>query len=449
MDAHLIDSQIYGHGWSTAESHELFSESRRVARWVAVLQALAVAQIDLGIIPGPAAQAIAALDADRLDLAAIGAETRRTGHSSAGLIRELQAHLPESAREYVYYGATVQDVSDTSAALELADLGSLLWRDLRHIEAGLLESAQQHRATAMIGRTHGQPGAPISFGFKVASWADEIARHIQRLRQARPRIIVGQLAGAVGVLGFYGADGPALRRRFCAELDLGDPGISWLSSRDRLAEFAGLSAMASSTLARMANEVYNLQRQEIGELSEGTSSANISSITMPHKRNPEGSEQIVVLARLIRTSAGLLTETMVGDHERDGRSWKTEWAVLPELGHYLLAALHLSCRLVDDLEVDADAMASALGRFPALSSQELLRRLSPRLGKHEAQAELQRCFRQGRLTGVDVADLVAEIAEPAELEGLDHPALGSAEAMVDEVVRRATARREAEPEAWA
>jgi adenylosuccinate lyase len=449
VDAHLIDSRIYGHGWSTPESHELFSESKRVARWVAVLRALAVAQADLGIIPASAAEAIAALDGDRLDLAAIGAETRRTGHSAAGLILELQAHLPESARDYVYYGATVQDVSDTSAALELADLGSMLWRDLRHVEAGLLDLARHHRATAMVGRTHGQPGAPISFGFKVASWADEVARHIERLRQARPRIIVGQLAGAVGVLGFYGADGPALRRRFCAELGLGDPGISWLSSRDRLAEFAGLSAMASSTLARMANEVYNLQRQEIGELSEGTPAANIGSITMPHKRNPEGSEQIVVLARMIRASAGLLTETMVGDHERDGRSWKTEWVALPELGHYLLATLHLSCRLVDELEVDVEAMASALGRSRSLSSQELLRRLSPRMGKHEAQAEIHRCFRQSRLTGVDVADLIAEIAEPAEMEGLDDPALGSAEAMVGEVVRRATERRSDEPAAWA
>ena len=124
MDAHLIDSAIFGHGWSTAESLALFAERARLARWVHVLKALAAAQADLGIIPDASARAIDGLDAGSLDPATVGAETRRTSHSAMGLVRELQARLPEQAREHVYYGATVQDVSDTAAALEIRDVGA-------------------------------------------------------------------------------------------------------------------------------------------------------------------------------------------------------------------------------------------------------------------------------------------------------------------------------------
>ncbi|MYA84879.1 MAG: adenylosuccinate lyase family protein, partial [Acidimicrobiaceae bacterium] len=254
MDAHLIDSAVYGHGWSTAESVAIFSERARLERWVHVLKALAAAQADLEIIPEASARAIDGLDARSLDPAALGAETRRTSHSTIGLVRELRSRLPEHAREHVYYGATVQDVSDTAAALEMRDVGGIVWRDLRAVEGSLLDLAVRHRDTPMLGRTHGQPGAPVTFGLKAASWADETARHLERWRQSRPRLVVGQLAGAVGALGFYGEFGLGLRRRFCERLGLGEPTISWLTARDRIADFASNAALVSATMARMANE---------------------------------------------------------------------------------------------------------------------------------------------------------------------------------------------------
>ena len=449
MDAHLIDSAVYGHGWSTAESVALFSERARLSRWVHVLKALAAAQAELAIIPEASAQAIDGLDADSLDAAALGAETRRTSHSAIGLVRALQARLPEHAREHVYYGATVQDVSDTAAALEMRAVGAIVWRDLRAVEGSLLGLALRHRDTPMLGRTHGQPGAPVTFGFKVASWADETARHVERWRQCRPRVVVGQLAGAVGVLGFYGELGPELRRRFCERLGVGEPAISWLTARDRIAEFANNAAVVSATMARMANEVYNLQRREIGEVAEAASEATMGSITMPHKRNPERSEQIVTLARLVRSAAGVLTETMVGDHERDGRTWKTEWVLLPEMCHYLLAQLDLARDLAAGVEVDAEAMAANLAGMGDFGSQELLRRLSARLGKHRANDELQHAYRQARQRGLPMAEVLEGIATPAELEGLDRPATGAAGAMVEAVVAAATERRAGESDEWA
>ena len=448
MDAHLIDSAVYGHGWSTAESVAIFSERARLERWVHVLKALAAAQADLEIIPEASARAIDGLDAQSLDPAALGAETRRTSHSTIGLVRELQSRLPEHAREHVYYGATVQDVSDTAAALEMRDVGGIVWRDLRAVEGSLLELAVRHRDTPMLGRTHGQPGAPITFGLKAASWADETARHLERWRQSRSRLVVGQLAGAVGALGFYGEQGPALRSRFCERLGLGEPTISWLTARDRIAEFASNAALVSATMARMANEVYNLQRREVGEVAEAASEATMGSITMPHKRNPERSEQMVTLARLVRSAAGVLTETMVGDHERDGRTWKTEWVLLPEMSHYLLAQLGLARGLAASIEVDAGVMAANLETMGDFGSQELLRRLSARLGKHRANDELQQAYRTVRLSGRPLAEVLAQVASPTELEGLDRPETGAAAAMVDAVVAAATGRRSGETDEW-
>ena len=449
MDAHLIDSAVYGHGWSTAESVAIFSERARLERWVHVLKALAAAQADLEIIPEASARAIDGLDAQSLDPAALGAETRRTSHSTIGLVRELQSRLPGHAREHVYFGATVQDVSDTAAALEMRDVGGIVWRDLRAVEGSLLDLAARHRDTPMLGRTHGQPGAPVTFGLKAASWADETARHLERWRQSRPRLVVGQLAGAVGALGFYGELGPGLRGRFCERLGLGEPTISWLTARDRIAEFASNAALVSATMARMANEVYNLQRREIGEVAEAASEATMGSITMPHKRNPERSEQMVTLSRLVRSAAGVLTETMVGDHERDGRTWKTEWVLLPELSHYLLAQLGLASGLAASIEVDAEAMAANLETMGDFGSQELLRRLSARLGKHRANDELQQAYRTARLSGRPLTEVLEQVASPAELEGLDRPETGAAAAMVDAVVAAATGRRSAETDEWA
>ena len=229
---------------------------------------------------------------------------------------------------------------------------------------------------------------------------------------------------------------------------MGEPAVSWIAARDRVAEFANNAAQVSATMARMANEVYNLQRREIGEVAEAASEATMGSFTMPHKRNPERSEQMVTLARLVRSAAGVLTETMVGDHERDGRTWKTEWVLLPEVCHYLLAQITMARDLAAGIEVDVEAMAANLRTMGDFGSQELLRRLSARFGKHRANDELQRAYRQARESGRPLSRALEGIATPAELEGLDQPSTGAARTMVDTVIAAASERRAKESDDW-
>jgi adenylosuccinate lyase len=447
---------MYRHLWGTEEARAIFDERARVRSWLAILVALAEAQAELQIVPAEAARAIrAGAVAERLDLGFVAQETRRTGHSTLGLIHGLQRILPESAVEWVYYGITVQDLTDSWMALAMRSVGSILWRDLRAIEELLLGLAERYRDTPMAGRTHGQGGSPITFGLKAASWADEVGRHLERLRQGAPRWLVGQLAGAVGTLAFFGEAGPELRRRFCERLGLADPAVSWTTSRDRIAEFTSLLALVTGTLARIGNEVYQLQRPEIAELREPTRPGAVGSITMPHKRNPEAAEHLVTLWRLVRATAGTTLEGMVQEHERDGRGWKAEWLAFPEACMLTVTALDLAKRLLEGLEVDETRMAGgawAPGGFAA--SEALLAALAPRMGKHQAQDLLQRVLGEAQQQGrsLEAAVAGAEVAReipPDELRSLlEWPSTGAAGAMVDEVVRRARERRAADPEAW-
>jgi len=452
----LTDSELYGHLWGTPEARAIFEERARLQSWLDVLAALAAAQAEMGIVPAEAAVAIErGARVELLDLGFVAEETRRTGHSTLGLIRGLERVLPEEARGWVYHGATVQDVTDTWAALAMRRVSRIVWRDLRAVEGSLLDLAARHRDTPMAGRTHGQPGALITFGFKAAGWADEVRRHLDRLREGGPRWFVGQLGGAVGTLGFFGEQGPELRRRFCARLGLSDPGISWTSARDRLAEFALVLAMVAQTLARIGNEVYQLQREEIGELVEPASPEQVGSITMPHKRNPERAEHLVTLARLVRAQAAVILEGMVAEHERDGRAWKAEWPAFPEVCLLTATALDLARDLVEGLEVRVEAMAAGVERRRGyLASEQVLAALAPKLGKHRAQALLQEVLARGRREGLAMDEALRSAPELAahldagEIRRALEPRPGSAPQQVDEALARIRAARERDPETW-
>ena len=449
MTSRITDSAMYGHLWGTPESRAIFTETARLQGWLDVLAALARAQAAEGIIPAAAADAITrCARVELLDLDEVAEQTRLSGHSTLGLIRGLRGVIPDDAFQFVYVGATVQDVTDTWTSMASRSIGALVWRDLRRVEELLLELAEQHRDTLVAGRTHGQPGSPVTFGWKAASWADEIRRHLDRLAEGGPRWLVGQLGGGVGTLAFHGPAGLAVRRRFCAELGLADPVISWLAARDRVAEFGGVLAMVTGTLARVGGEVYELQRPEIGELRERAGDGVVGSITMPHKRNPEGSEHLDTLARLVRASSGVLLEGMVAQHERDGRSWKAEWVALPEVCLLTATALQTAIRLLEGLEVDAEAMRANLDSFTG--SEHALALLSEHMGKHAAQQALQLALSQGLTAGRSMtqalqdAGLLAAATSSAEAA----PDPGSAGAMVDLVLAHARAARAAAGTSW-
>ncbi len=429
---------MYRHGWTTPEAEAILSEPARVATWLHILGVLAHEQAAMGFIPPESARAIAALHVDELDLEAVAEGTRQTSHSTLGFIRILQQALPEAAREHVYFGITVQDLTDTWFGMVMRDIGELVLADLRECEASCITLALDHRETVMPGRTHGQTGSPITFGFKAATWADEIERQVRRVEEGMPRWSVGQLAGATGAMGFFDGRGRELRARVCTGLGLGDPGVSWTSTRDRVAEFGSTMASVCATLARIGNEIYELQRTEIGELREARSPGTVGSITMPHKRNPERSEHLDTLARVARAAAGVLLEAQVGSHERDGRAWKSEWFALPEVALVSATAARQAADLLVGLEVDQKAMQDHVRADITWASQQILVGLSAQLGKHRAQELLQVVLESppGHEAVIDKVAAAAGIDPDEVRQWAIAPDVREAIAMTDDVLGR-------------
>lgn len=442
MTSHPMDSAIYGHLWGTPEVSRLIDDRGRTQAWLDILAALALAQAEVGIVPARAAEQIALhADVSLLDLEAVGAETRRTGHSTLGLIRCLQGVLPHDAREWVYYGATVQDLSDTWTALLIRDVSAIVDRELARLEESAGRLAAEHATTIMGGRTHAQVGLPVTFGFKAAVWLSELRRHRQRLADGAQRWSMVQLGGAVGTMEFWGDRALPLLDAFARRLDLRAPDIAWLTARDGVAEFVSVLGMATATVGKIGQEVLQLQRPELGEVREGATPGVVGSITMPHKVNPEISEHLVTLARVVRSHVGLALEAMLQEHERDGRAWKTEWIVLPEVCNLSAAALAFAGTLLERLEVDPARMRSNLEACGGYAlSEPVLRTLSPLIGKHSAHDLLHRVAMRGIAEGMAFGDALA--AEPEvlavltveELAGLLDPAAGIGAA--PEFVRR-------------
>jgi adenylosuccinate lyase len=274
-------------------------------------------------------------------------------------------------------------------------------------------------------------------------WAAEIRRHRERIGDGASRWLVGQLGGAAGTGSLWGESRRALQDRFFDLLGLGRPEGPWISARDRVAEFGSVLAMICATLGKIGNEVLELQRPEIGEISEPITPGAVGSITMPHKRNPERSEHLVTLARLARAEAGVLLESMVVEHERDGRAWKAEWAAFPELCRLTATSLGLGRDLVEGLSVDPAAMAANMVRGGGyLFSERVMAALAAKVGKQSAHllvyeasmagVEGGRSFREA----LEAVPAITDVLSAADLDELLDPAaaVGQAPDMVDEIL---------------
>jgi adenylosuccinate lyase len=311
------------------------------------------------------------------------------------------------------------------------------------VDGALATLARRHRDTPMAGRTHGQQGVPITFGFKVAVWLAELRRHDRRFAEIAARMDTAQLCGGVGSLSSLGPRGLDVQRRFAERLGLRPPLISWTTSRDVLAEWCGLLTLVTGTADRIGHEVVNLQRSEIGEVKEGIVAGTVGSITMPHKRNPEIGEHLGTLARLVRHLGAAVQEGLVHDHERDGRAWKTEWHAIPEATMLAGRAVELLAELAAGLEVDAARMRANLeASGGSVLSEALLLAIAPRIGRDSAHRLIYETSIAARERGQTFIESVrASAAIRAALGDCDLDALldparhtGQCAAMVDRVL---------------
>ena len=237
--------------YATPEMRAIFDARKQVQYWLDVEAALARVQARLGLIPASAAEEISRkARAEAIDMEKLQHGARLVGYPILSLIQQLADLCEGEAGGYVHWGATTQDIMDTAVVLQLRDVLECLTRDLETLINILCSLAQRHCRTVMAGRTHGQHALPITFGFKVAVWIDELRRHSERFEQCRPRLLRCQFGGAVGTLASLGSDGWKVHRALAEELRLDPAPIAWHTARDSLCEFVALCSMLSATLGR-------------------------------------------------------------------------------------------------------------------------------------------------------------------------------------------------------
>ena len=349
-----IDTGRYG----TPEMKKIFEEETRIQKMLDVEAALAWAHAEVGNIPKKDAEKIAAAASTKhVKLNRIKEIEREIKHDTASLVRAL-AEACEPSGAYVHLGATSYDIVDTATALQLKEALGIIENRLNDFEKILMEQASQYKNTFMMGRTHGQHALPTTLGFKFAVWMREISRHIQRLRQCKPRVLVGKMSGAVGVQAGLGQHAMKIQKLVMQRLGIKAAEISTqIVQRDRYAEFVCLFAMIASTLDNFATEIRQLQRPEIGELFEPFElEKRVGSSTMPHKRDPETCETTCGLARIVRSLVIPALENVVTWHERDMTQSSAERFIIPETCILIDHMLFSMSKVVANLYADEQRM---------------------------------------------------------------------------------------------
>jgi 3-carboxy-cis,cis-muconate cycloisomerase len=445
MTSTAFDSFYFRDRFGTAAMRALWDDRETHQRWLDVEAALAEAEAELGVIPAAAAREIAqAARIDQLDLQSMKAEFDTTWNPVVPLINALRKVVSPRAARYVHWGATSKNIFDTGLTLQIKDAYILVLDDLDALGDSLASLAERHRETVMAGRTHGQHATPITFGFKAAVWLDEVHRQQQRLREARPRILVGEFGGAVGTLASLGRVGLRVEKRLMQKLGLAEPVIPVKTAGDRVAEFVLLLCMLSATLGKIAQNIYNLQQTDIDEVTEPTE-GKVGSSAMPHKQNPVASGSVVFLGRLLRANAGPALDYIHAEWEDDHRQGETAWKFVPEACLLMAAQLLTLRRVLDGLIVKPDNMRRNLERQQGLSGSEaLLMALAGPLGRDAAHELVRKLSAEAATTGVAFSELVARdpvvtanLAKKDLTRALDlRNQVGLAAMFVDRVVER-------------
>jgi len=302
------------------ELKEVFGEERRLQFLLDVEAALARAHASVGNIPKGAADEIsrkASVKVVKVNrVKEIESETK---HDVMAVTRALSEVCKGDAGKYVHLGATSYDVVDTANALQFTAATTYIQRGMKELRKTLVGLAKKYKKTVMLGRTHGQHTIPITFGLKMAGYAMEVDRHLERMHECKSRLLVGKLSGAVGTGAALGKHALKLQENMLKDLKLGVEDVSTqIVCRDRYNELLGVLSNIATSMEKFATEIRNLQRDEIGEVAEAfEAKRQVGSSTMPHKRNPITCEQICGLARVVRSFMIPTFENAVQWHERD------------------------------------------------------------------------------------------------------------------------------------
>jgi 3-carboxy-cis,cis-muconate cycloisomerase len=347
---------VFDHPWLSAllgdaEIAQYFAADAELQAMLAFEVALAKTEAEAGVIPTEAASAISrAARSFEPDMAALAQGTARDGMVVPEWVNQLRRAVGAPHDKHLHFGATSQDVLDTSLVLRLKPILEILDARIGALDARLSEMARSLGASPLMGRTRMQRALPITWGDKIESWRAALPRHRTRLQELKPRLLVVQFGGPVGTLEKLGDKGPAVVVSLARELGLGAPDGSWHMARDNLAEFAGWLSLLTGTLGKIGQDIALLAQNELGDV---TVAGGGKSSAMPHKSNPVLAEILVTLARYNATQLSAMHQALVHEQERSGAAWTLEWMVLPPMVVAAAAALSRGLTLLNALQINA------------------------------------------------------------------------------------------------
>ncbi len=442
MAVHPIEER-YG----TPEMRAVWSEKTRFACVVAVEVALAKAEATHGMIPAAAAEEISR-DAKKASLERSKAIEHEISHDMMAMVKAISEVCGDSGR-WVHYGATSNDILDTATGLQLEQALRLIEKKLRLLLEVLIKRSEETKSLVCIGRTHGQHGVPTTYGLRFAIWASEVGRHIERLGQLRPRVVVGQMTGAVGTQAALGPQAMEVQATMMEVLGIGSVDVSnQVISRDRYAEYFMFCANVATTLDKIAIEIRSLQRTEIGEVEEAFGANQVGSSTMPHKRNPIRSEQVCGLARIVRSAVEPALQNNTLWDERDLTNSSCERVLFPEASILTDHCIRLMTTVLEGLVINRAAIRRNLAFLHGINMAEsvmieLTKKGMNRQDAHERirMASMQALVEERALADVLGADPeVLRYCSRTDIAGLLNPDsyIGTSVRQVDRVIEKLT-----------
>lgn len=446
MNIGMFESFVTGH-WFSSEAKRIWSDTATLQAWLTVEAALARAQAGLGLIPAKAAGVIAEnADAQLFDMERLARDIAFAQHPLVPVLHQFEELCGEPSAGFIHWGATTQNIFDTANSMQMRDTHWLLVAHLDTAIASLGKLALQHKATVMPGRTHGQHALPMTFGFKLAGWIDELARHRTRLAERLDTSFVVYFGGAIGTFAAMGDAGRAVEARVAELLELRPAMLPMRSSYDRVSDYVSVLGMLAATAQKIAQDIVFMQRTEIAEVAEAFHMGKVGSSTMAQKRNPSTALLLASLARMLRARIPAVLEAMVRMDEGDSSSTNVTDTLLPEIAILAASVAETLDTLVQGIDVYPEAMKRNLGVTNGLIvSEAVMMRLTSMMGRHEAHKLLYEAVQRTVSEGIPFVKSISEhplIAGrecPADLvQALDANAyVGASEAITVDTVRRA------------
>lgn len=396
----------------------LFSEHSRLQSWLDVEAALALAQAELGMIPAAAGEEIAArATLEQIDLKDFKALAATNHAPVLALTKMLARACTPEAGAYVHWGGTTQNIIQTARVRQMHRAHDALLQRLGAVFDKLGGMAETGAEMLTPGRSNRRQALPVTFGFKVAAWVEEMLRHEQRLRESEPRVFVSQFGGAIGAMHAFGDHGPALNEAVSRRLGLGWMVVPSRAALDHIAEYIQLLALLATTCSKIANEFYVLMTDEIAEVLESLAGA-VGSSTMPQKVNSKIGVKVIALATQLRGLAGTMLDAMQPSHEGDASANLTMYAVLDRATPLAYEMLTLFDTLLDSIELKAENMRRNLDASGGLiATENAMMLLARTLGREPAHDLVHHCVITSQNTDTDFATVLCNDPDlPAEVD---------------------------------